>query len=151
MQDSLTDLIALCNYLLLGNEDLLRWNLNPHVTPGHHDAIGLRDDLVDVVDSLLVLNLGDDEDVLSLFPENPPDLLDARRIADKGGKDHVDVLLHPKEQVALVLLRDRRKIRVGSWQVAALLRSEVAAVLNLADDIVRADLLSDNLETIDKQ
>ena len=54
-----------CCYLLSGN-------LDAHVTACHHDAVGGRNDLVNVLAALLVLQLRNDEDVLAGFAQNVP-------------------------------------------------------------------------------
>ncbi len=141
----MTNLVALGDDLLLGDEDLLGGDLDPHVAPGHHDAVRLGNDLVNVVDALLVLNLGDDEDVLALLAEHAPDLFDTGRIPDEGGEDHVHALLHAKDQVVLVLLGDGGQIGVSAGQVASLPGAKVAAVLDLANDVIRTDLLGNDL------
>ena len=92
-------LVALGNDLLLGNEDLLWRDLNAHVSPGNHDAIRLSNDLVNVVDTLLVLNLGDDLDGLALLAKDTTDLLHTSSITDEGSKHHVHIHLNAKEQV----------------------------------------------------
>ena len=92
-------LVALGNDLLLGNEDLLRRNLNAHVSPSNHDAVRLRNDLINVVDTLLVLNLGDDLDGLALLAKDTTDLLHTSSITDEGSKHHVHIHLNAKEQV----------------------------------------------------
>ena len=65
--------------------------------------------------------------------------------ADERGKDHVDTLLDTKEQVGLVLLRDGRKIHVGSRQIDALLGAQSAAILHLANETVALYLKNENL------
>ena len=60
--------------------------------PGDHNTIASLDDLVKVLEPLLVLNLGDDEDVLALVPQDGLHLVHAGRVTDEGGKDHVHVL-----------------------------------------------------------
>lgn len=113
-------LVASCDDLLLSDEDLFRRDLDAHVAAGHHDAVRLGDDLLHVVDALLVLQLGDDQDVLASLSQHLPDLADAGGVADEGGEDHVDALLHAELQVGLVLLGDGREVGVGAGQVAAL-------------------------------
>jgi hypothetical protein len=46
---------------LLRNDDALRRDLDAEVAARHHDAVGLGDDRVDIVDALVVLNLGKDK------------------------------------------------------------------------------------------
>lgn len=50
--------VGLANHHLLRHEHLLRRNLHAQVTPRDHDAVGLLQNFVKVVEALLVLNLG---------------------------------------------------------------------------------------------
>merc|ERR1719192_1101072 len=110
--------VALRDHLLLGDEDLLSGDLNSHVASGHHAALPLLDDLGKVLDSLLVLDLGDNQDLLPLLPEDVFDLPDPVGIPDEGSEDHVDTLLNSKQQIRFVLLGDGGKVGVCSRQVA---------------------------------
>ena len=75
--------VAHGNHLLLGSEHLGCWDFNTQITTGNHDTIGLLEDLGKVVETLSVLNLGDNLDVLSLFAENLADGLDILTTADE--------------------------------------------------------------------
>merc|ERR1711928_244422 len=88
--------------------------MSPRATirPSLHAMIG------EVLDALLVLDLGDHPDVLPLLTEHVADLLDSVGVPDEGGEDHVNALLDSKQQVRLVLLRDGREVGVGARQVA---------------------------------
>merc|ERR1712126_245562 len=70
-----------------------------HVSSGHHGASAGLDDLRQILDSLLVLNLGNDPDVLALLSQDVLDLLNSVSVPDEGGKDHVDPLLDTKQQI----------------------------------------------------
>ena len=63
----ITNLVALGNHGLLCQEDFFRGNLNAKISTSNHDTIRSCDDLVQVVDTLVVLNLRDDEDLLALI------------------------------------------------------------------------------------
>ena len=58
-------MICLFNDHLLDDRHFLNRNLNTHVTTGNHDTIGCFNDLVDILDSLMVLDLGNDLDVVA--------------------------------------------------------------------------------------
>ena len=42
-------------------------NLNPHVTAGYHDSVCCCNNLVDIFDTLAVLNLGDNIHMLCMM------------------------------------------------------------------------------------
>merc|ERR1719158_2032305 len=89
--------VALCNHRLLRDEHLLCWDLNTHIPAGHHQSLTASDDLGEVLDALLVLNLGNHPDVLPLLAQHIADLLDTIGIPDEGGKDHINSLLHTEQ------------------------------------------------------
>src|SRR5699024_1083462 len=96
---------ALTDDLLLQDGHPGSRDLHAQVAPGHHDAGGGRQDLVDVVYTLLVLDLGDDLHVLTgKLVQHMADCLDVGGAADKGGGDKVKVVLHTELDVADVLL-----------------------------------------------
>lgn len=81
--------------------------------------------------TLVVLKLADNLDVFALFTEHFPDSVNVGSLADEGGKDHVNTLLHAKLQVLNVLLRHSWEVNSSSRQVDALLAAEHTAILNL--------------------
>jgi len=87
--------------------------------------------------TLVVLQLADDLDVFALLPQHRPDGVHVRRLADEGGEDHVDAVLHAEQEVLDVLLRDGGQVHGGAGEVHALLAAQGAAVLNLAHEEVR--------------
>ena len=65
-----------------------------HVAAGHHDAVGHREDLIDVLHALGVLDLGDDLDEIALAAvQQAADLQDIGGAAHKGGGDEIKALL----------------------------------------------------------
>ncbi len=135
--DRLAGNVALGNHHLLRQKDLLGRNLNAHVTAGHHEAVTLANDLVNLLDALVVLHLGDDLNVGAIvLLQNLANLLDAVAVANEGGKDHVHLVLAAKHQILLVLLGDGGQIDKSAGQVDALLRAQSAAILNHADKVV---------------
>lgn len=146
--DGLASHVAHGDHLLLGSKHLSSGNLDTEVTTGHHDAVSLAQDLGKVVETLSVLDLGNDLDVLALFAEDLPDGLDVLTAADEGGKDHVDIVLDAKAQVILVLLGQSGEIDIGVGQVDTLPRGDVTIVLGTdADGLIVDDV--QNLECQD--
>lgn len=74
--DWLSGDVALGNHHLLSHEDLRGRDLNTEISSSNHDTIGLLQDLVKVLNTLLVLNLGNDLDVGTFGTEDLSDLLD---------------------------------------------------------------------------
>lgn len=124
--------VALGDHHLLCNENLGGRDLDTQITTSHHDTVGDLEDLVKVVDSLLVLNLGDDLDVLALLTEHLTDSGDVLCATNKRGKDHVHVVLDTKFQIGLVLFAQSGEIDVCLGQVDTLLAADLAVVDRLA-------------------
>jgi hypothetical protein len=82
--DGLAGNVAHGNDLLLGRKHLGGGNLDTQVTTGNHHTVGLGENLGEVVETLAVLNLGDDLDVATLLTKNLTDVLDVLASADKG-------------------------------------------------------------------
>jgi hypothetical protein len=139
--DWLTGQVAHGDHLLLGSKDLSGWDLDTEITTGDHDTVGLGENLSKVVETLSVLDLGNDLDVLALLAEDLADGLDVLTTADEGSKDHVDVVLDTKPQVGLILLGESWKVNIGVWEVDTLLGRDLAVVSgSAADGLVVNDL-----------
>lgn len=82
--DGLAGNVAHGNDLLLSSEHLGGGDLDTQVTTGNHDTVGLGENLSEVVETLPVLDLGDDLDVLALLAKNLTDVLDVLAATDKG-------------------------------------------------------------------
>ena len=145
--DGLSSNVALGDHHLLGDEDLAGRNLDTQVTTGNHDTVGLLQDLVEVVDTLLVLDLGDNLDVLAVLAEDLTDGRDVAAAADEGGEDHVNLVLDTKPEIGLVLLGERGEIDVGLGQVDTLLGGDLAVVYALALE----GLLVGDLEDLERK
>jgi len=103
--DGLTGDVTLFNHPLLGDEDLLWGDFHTEVTTGNHDTVTNSEDLVKVVETGLVLDLGDDLNVGTTGTEDITDEVDVVGGLDEGGGDHVNVVLEAEfGDVVLVLL-----------------------------------------------
>lgn len=133
--------VALGDHHLLGDEDFRSRDLDSQVTASDHDGIGLFENLVEVVDTLLVFDLGDDLDLLALFAEDVADVLDVAPSSDKRGEHHVYIVLDTKLQIVDILLRERGEVDVGSGKVDALLGGDGSVVETFdAESLVVDDL-----------
>lgn len=129
--DGLASKVAHGDELLLGSKHLGGGNLDTKVTTGNHDTVSLLENLLEVVKSLSVLNLGDDLDVLALVTENLTDISDVLGAADERGKDHVDTVLDTKSEIGLVLLGKSGQVDISVGKVDTLLGADGAVVSGL--------------------
>lgn len=141
--DGLTGKVALGDELLLGNENLGGGDLDTKITSGNHDTVGLLENLVKVVDTLLVLNLGDDLDALALLTENVSDGLDIVGGSNERGKDHVDTVLNTESEIGLVLLGQSGEIDISAGEVDTLSRRDLTVVEGLDLEGLGVNLLDD--------
>jgi hypothetical protein len=134
--NGLASKVAHGNELLLSSKDLGGGNLDTQVTTGNHDTVSLAQNLGEVVETLTVLNLGNDLNLLALLAQNGTDVLDILGTSDERGKDHVDLVLDTKFQVVLVLLGEGRQVNVSVGQVDTLLGGDEAVVAGAGLDVL---------------
>ena len=109
-------LVALRDDPFLGQRNLLGWELDAQVAARHHDRVGDADDLVDVLQALLVLDLGHDVHGGALVHEELPDLQDVLRLPHEGGGHEVQALLHGNGR-ARRALRNRKLAQLLNWRL----------------------------------
>jgi hypothetical protein len=123
-----------------GDKNLGAGDLDTKITTGDHDTVGLLENLVKVLDTLVVLDLADNLDVLALLAQNLADITDILSTADEGGKDDIDVVLDTKEKIILVLLGEGGQIDISLGEVDTLARADLAVVDSLDLDVGAVDL-----------
>lgn len=64
------NLVASGNHGFLGQEDFLGRNFDTEITASHHDTIGGFDNFIQIMNTLVVFDLRDDENVATLFACN---------------------------------------------------------------------------------
>lgn len=141
--DGLASDVALGDHHLLSDEDLGRWNFDTKISTGDHDTISLLEDLVEVVHTLLVLNLGNDLDVLAILAENLADGGDVASTTDERSEDHVDSIFDTESQIVLVLLGESWQIDVGLGQVDTLTGGNLAVVDGAALEVLLVNDIKD--------
>ena len=135
--DGLLRLNALADEHALDERDALNGHLDAEVAASHHDAVYAVKYLVNVVDALLVLNLGNDLDWAVVCVEDVLNLLDIFCAAHERVGDEVELVLNGPKDEALVLLGERRQLDAHARDVDALAPIlDAAAVLNGADEVV---------------
>mmetsp|Transcript_17537 Transcript_17537/g.48669 ORF Transcript_17537/g.48669 Transcript_17537/m.48669 type:complete len:212 (-) Transcript_17537:632-1267(-) len=124
--DRLSGDVGLANHHLLRQEYLGGWDLHAEVATGHHDSVRVSQDLVVVLQSLLVFDLGDDLDALTaVVGQELSEVLDIITLAHEGGGDEVDLVLDPEvDDVIDVLFGEGWQIYDDSWEVHVLTLSK---------------------------
>lgn len=137
--DWLAGNVALGDHHLLGVEDLASGDFDTKVTTGNHNTVCLPKDLVEVGDTLLVLDLDDDLDVSTVGAKDLTDVLDILSTTDEGGEDHIDSVLHAEPEIVLILLRESGQVDIGLGQVNTLAGGERAVVQSTDTDVGAID------------
>ena len=144
--DRLLLLDTLTDNLTLDARDALDGYLDTQVASGNHDTIRGVDDLIDIVDTLLILYLRDDLDIAVVGIE---DGLYGSHISCRAHKAvgyEVDVLIDGQHDVLAVLLRKRRQGDMHARHVDTLMRAKVTIVLYLCDDSRTVDADDEHVE-----
>eukprot|EP00958_Prasinococcus_capsulatus_P028909 scaffold7228_cov523-Prasinococcus_capsulatus_cf.AAC.8 len=127
--------VALLDLHMLRHEDGLRRDLHAEVTASDHDAVGLLQDVVEVLQALLVLHLGNDLHVLALLAEHLADGVQVGALAHEGGGHEVDVVLEaPVLDVVDVLLREGGQVHLHAGEVHVLALANLSGIVTLHID-----------------
>ena len=131
---------------LLDARDLLERTLEPEVAARHHDAVGGRQDRVELLERLRPLDLRDERHVGVRRAHDPP-----RRVAVVGRlheaqRHEVDAERQAELQVLFVLRRHRRRRQFDAGRVDALVLPELAAVDDLGHELAVAALAHAQLD-----
>src|ERR671921_116609 len=124
------------DHALLLDGHPLGGELDGEVPAGHHDAVGGRDDVLNVVYGLVLFDLGDDRRVAAELFYPLLDLPDLVGRAHEGHGHPVGMqLLHPEAQVLHVLGREPPDGERGVGEVQALVGRDGATFQDLADHL----------------
>ena len=134
--DRLMGADALLNDVALNTGNELIIHLDAQITTGHHNAIGGLDDFINVVHTLLVLNLGDDADSAVAGVEDGTDVIDIFFGTHETMGYEVNAVVDGKAQIGAVFLGERREIDAHSRHVHALARTQCTVIFNGADEFV---------------
>lgn len=134
--DVLARIDGLAHDVLLREDYLFNGELHAEVPAGDHDAVGVLDDLVDVLNGLVVLDLADEVDVGPvlgvLLLEVLAQLGEVGPVPREGYGDVVDLVLDAElDYIVLVVSADGRKGDLDSGQAHVLLVAELAVVQHL--------------------
>ena len=130
----------------LYRRDLLEGYLYAHVTSRDHDTVSSFEYLVDVLNAVCILDLGDNANIepaeaLSEFSE----VVYISRRTDKACGDEVESHFRAELEVVHVSLAEIGHRELNSGNVDTLVVGELSAVDNAADDIGLGDLFCNEL------
>ena len=118
--------------ILLHGGDPFDGDFHPEVAARDHDAVGGREDLVDVIQGRRPLDLGDDERIVPQGSRPFANGVDVGGIFDERLADRVDALPKRELQAFAVLPGKRADAEVDAGDVQAFARSEFPPDLDLA-------------------
>lgn len=134
--------VTLIHHKFLGDKHLGSGDLHSEVTSGDHDPVGSLKNVVEVFETLLVFDLGNDLNILSSGSEEVSDGFDIIRRPGEAQGDNIDVLLQSEfDDIYLVLLSNGREINLAPWQIHVFSFSDRGIVFYLDDDTIRKDRL----------
>ena len=141
-------IFSLCNALadkcFLDFGELDKRNFNAHIAAGYHDSVGVIDDFVHIVNAALVLDFGDNFNVLVADTvDKVAERSDVLVIAYKRRRNNVCALRKAELDIASVLSAYIRHADMIAGNIEALAVLELAALVYAADNAVGANLLHD--------
>ena len=140
--DGLARVVAAPDDVLLDDGDFSEVYLNAHVAAGHHDAVGYREYLFNVVYALAVFYLGNNLDKVALaLVQHAAYLQHVGGAAHERGGDEIEPLLYAEADVVLILRRHIRHRKVHVRHVHALMVRHGAVVLYSAHNVAAVDVL----------
>ena len=125
---------------LSGQRDLFQRALNGHVATGGHDAVEGLDDLFEVLQSLRLLDLGNDRDATAFLVHDLVGAVDVGGETHEGHGDDVGAGADGPTQVGLILLGQGRQAHGHARQVDALVGGHRAGHDDLGVHVVALDL-----------
>jgi len=133
--------VGLADHHLLGEENLLWWDLHTKVTTSNHDTISDLKDLIVVVKTFLVLNLADNLDVLVIRSKDLSDHGNIRSLTDEGRRNEVDLIRNsPLKNILDILRSESWEVDNDSREVHVLTLTDVGVILDTSRNFAGADV-----------
>ena len=129
----MTGLLARLHFaddLLLHDRHALHRNLDAEIAARHHDAVGCSDDVVEIVERLVLFDLGDHGRRFAALGDEGFDALYVFGRSHERNRDVVDALIQAEGEKLEVLLGHRAEIERTVRIVDALRRAQIAAVFD---------------------
>src|SRR5690606_12665251 len=143
--DRLAVAVAHFDHVLLDQRHVLRRDVHAQIAAGHHDAVALLDDLLQVLHALAVFDFGDDRLVAAALADHFAHGPHVLGFAHEGRRDHVHAHAHAVADMFLVAFGQggQVQVRVGDHQAFAGRKraaDDDAAVDDLAFDGIHLEL-----------
>ena len=120
------------NHILLQNGDLGEVDFHAQIAAGHHDAVGYRQNLRQIGNTLLILHLGNNPDGGTLPIQQAADFPHIRRRADKAGGNIIKALFDTEENIIPVSLAHIRHVQPHAGHVDTLVVLHDAVIFHAA-------------------
>ena len=130
------------NEVFLQRGNFRKIDLHAKVAAGHHDAVRHGQNFIDVVDALLVLDLGDDAHAGVVLVQQMADLHNVLRAAGKAGGHQIVALLDAEQDVLPVALAHIGHGQMYAGHIDALLGLDDAVIFHGADDVSVGDFIN---------
>ena len=127
-------LLTLADKLALNTRNALYGHLDTQVATRNHDTIGSVDNLVDIVDTLLVLNFRYNLDVGIIGVQNGLNGTHISCRAHKGVGNEVDILLNGQHDVLTVLAGQCGQVDMSTRHIHTLMRPQHTIVGDLSNN-----------------
>ena len=129
------------NNIFLNNRNIFKRDLNTHITTGNHDTVCGFDDTVDVVNTLLILDLCDDLNVVAaIFFEDIADLFDIGCCSGEGSSDEIISFFDAEKDIVMVFRADKWHIYLYARKVYTFFVAEDTTIYNGTDNVMTFDL-----------
>lgn len=134
--DVLTSIDGFAHDVFLCEDHLFNRQLHSKIPAGHHNTIGVLNDLINVLDGLVILDLANEVDIWPVFwvllLEVLPQFGEVGPVPRKGYGDVVHLVLYAKlHDIVLVVCANGGQSDFHSWQAHVLLVAELAVVQHL--------------------
>ena len=129
------------DHLLLEHRHFLHRNLHTHIAAGNHNAVRGLQNLLQILDSLHVLDLGNNLHVASMLLKNFSELVNIFLTPYKGCGDKLIALLDAKQNILHIRVADIRHGEDRTRYIYTLMIRYEASVDDTADNVLSADFL----------
>ena len=136
-------IIDLVNDLFLDNRNIFQRNLHTHISTGDHDSVCHFHNAVDIINALLIFNLGNNINVTAaVFIQNLTDLQHILCCSGKRSCNKVKALFDSKKDILSVFFADKRHVYIYSGKIHALFIGNHSSVYYHTVDFCSLDLFN---------
>ena len=139
--DPFAEPAALFNEFLLHGGQPFGRDFDAHIAAADHNAGTLLKDLLEIVDTGLILNFGDEFDIgRAVLRHELLDFFQVVRLRDKGARDEFDVVLDSEQNIFPILIAQIFRVHDLAGEVHTLAVGQLAVGERFAEHVVSVDL-----------